>query len=147
MPPVTVWLGQDTSSPSSGTLPCSGVKRESLSPLNRWVFLLHPLLSFCFFIIEVRFVFIADCLSLDWTDLLSKIIQCPITNVVDASSIAVTPRQRGEAQRDKSPFQEGPVMFPSTHCSFQCSAKEEMLRRSRQAEAEAAYLWSNRAVN
>lgn len=38
------------------------------------------------------------------------------------------------------------LMFPSTLCSFQCSSQEEMLTRSWHAEAEAAYLWSNRAV-
>lgn len=69
---------------------CCWVNRESLSPLNHWVFLLHSSFSFHFFILKVRFVFITHCLSLDWTDLLSKTIQCPIANVLDASSIAVT---------------------------------------------------------
>lgn len=105
-------------------------KRDSLSPLNHWVFLLCSLFSFHFFIIRVRFVFIAACLSLDWSDLLSEIIQCPITNVMDASSLTVTP-QRGKAQRDKCPFQKGPADVPQhTLLVSLFFSKEEMLRRS-----------------
>lgn len=44
------------------------------------------------------------------------------------------------------PSRRAQLMFPSPHCSYQCSAKGEMLRRSWHTGAEFAYLWSNRAV-
>lgn len=52
------------------------VTTESLSASTLFLIFLS------FFIIKVRFVFTTDFLSLDWTDLLSKIILYPITNVM-----------------------------------------------------------------
>lgn len=114
MSPVVAWLGWDTSSTSWGTIVGKKgviVTTESLGAST--LFLIFLSSSF----IKVRFVFTSDFLSLDWTDLLSKIIHSPVADVMCTSSISVTSRRRNKTQKQISLSEGLSWRSHRPHCS------------------------------